>query len=176
VVVVCQPAVCPIPEGYALRQQHRRGIFRRWTTRLPSATGMHIGSMASTRPGDTEASHRVRRLYESSAGRLHAHLRGFNRDGVWSRDRAGGADPRSAAWYQTALFRARIVSGRRSLSWRRWCRDARCICAAISRDLERQVVERTAELREPAATRADRYNDTLHCVPNRRMFTEEFVS
>jgi diguanylate cyclase (GGDEF)-like protein len=43
------------------------------------------------------------------------------------------------------------------------------------RDLERQVIERTAELRESQRQLEQiAYYDTLTALPNRRMFTEEF--
>ena len=43
------------------------------------------------------------------------------------------------------------------------------------RDLERQVIERTAELRESQRQLEQiAYYDTLTALPNRRCFTEEF--
>ena len=123
---------------------------------------------------DTEASHRVAAYTNLPPGDYTLHLRGSNRDGVWSETVLGVPIRVLPAWYQTALFRAAL-----SLA-------AIALVAALvqgrtmylrrnQRDLERQVVERTAELRESQRQLEQiAYNDTLTALPNRRMFTEEF--
>jgi diguanylate cyclase (GGDEF)-like protein len=123
---------------------------------------------------DTEASHRVATYTNLPPGDYTLHLRGSNRDGIWSESDLSVPIKVLPAWYQTALFRlamalvaialvAALVQGR-TLYLRR-----------NQRDLERQVVERTAELRESQRQLEQiAYYDTLTALPNRRMFTEEF--
>ncbi|MDB6161917.1 MAG: hypothetical protein JWO04_5623 [Gammaproteobacteria bacterium] len=123
---------------------------------------------------DTEASHRVAAYTNLPPGEYTLHLRGSNRDGVWSESVLSVPIHVLPAWYQTVLFRvalslaalalvAALVQGRTMYLRRN------------QRDLERQVVERTAELRESQRQLEQiAYNDTLTALPNRRMFTEEF--
>jgi diguanylate cyclase (GGDEF)-like protein len=123
---------------------------------------------------DTEAAHRVAAYTNLPPGEYTLHLRGSNRDGIWSESVLGVPILVLPAWYQTTLFRvalslaalalvAALVQGR-TIYLRR-----------NQRDLERQVVERTAELRESQRQLEQiAYNDTLTALPNRRMFTEEF--
>ena len=123
---------------------------------------------------DTEASHRVAAYTNLPPGDYTLHLRGSNRDGVWSENTLSVPIHVLPAWYQTTTFRfamaaaalalvAALVQGR-TLYLRR-----------NQRDLERQVVERTAELRESQRQLEQiAYYDTLTALPNRRMFTEEF--
>jgi diguanylate cyclase (GGDEF)-like protein len=123
---------------------------------------------------DTEAPHRVAAYTNLPPGEYTLHLRGSNRDGVWSESSLSVPIQVLPAWYQTALFRvalalvacalvAALVQGRTVYLRRN------------QRDLERQVVERTAELRESQRQLEQiAYYDTLTALPNRRMFTEEF--
>jgi diguanylate cyclase (GGDEF)-like protein len=123
---------------------------------------------------DTEASHRVATYTNLPPGDYTLHLRGSNRDGVWSEGSLSVPIRVLPAWYQTALFRIAMAIG------------AIAVVAALvqgrtvylrrnQRDLERQVVERTAELRESQRQLEKiAYYDTLTALPNRRMFTEEF--
>jgi diguanylate cyclase (GGDEF)-like protein len=123
---------------------------------------------------DTEASHRVAAYTNLPPGDYTLHLRGSNRDRVWSERSLSVPIRVMPAWYQTTLFRvvialaafgivAALVQGR-TVYLRR-----------SQRDLERQVVERTAELRESQRQLEQiAYYDTLTALPNRRMFTEEF--
>ena len=123
---------------------------------------------------ETEASHRVAAYTNLPPGEFTLHLRGSNRDGVWSETTVSLPIKVLPDWYQTAWFRfamallaiafvAALVQGRTVYLRRN------------QRDLERQVVERTAELRESQkALQQIAYEDTLTALPNRRMFTEEF--
>jgi diguanylate cyclase (GGDEF)-like protein len=123
---------------------------------------------------DTEAAHRVAAYTNLPPGDFTLHLRGSNRDGVWSESTLSLPIRVLPDWYQTMTFRvalalvalavvAALVQGRTVYLRRN------------QRDLERQVVERTAELRESQRQLEQiAYEDTLTALPNRRMFTEEF--
>jgi len=123
---------------------------------------------------DTEASHRVAAYTNLPPGDFTLHLRGSNRDGVWSESTLSLPIRVLPDWYQTMAFRVAVAL------------VALAIVAALvqgrtvylrrnQRDLERQVVERTAELRESQRQLEQiAYEDTLTALPNRRMFTEEF--
>jgi diguanylate cyclase (GGDEF)-like protein len=123
---------------------------------------------------DTEAAHRVAAYTNLPPGDFTLHLRGSNRDGVWSESALALPIRVLPDWYQTLAFRiamallalaivAALVQGRTVYLRRN------------QRDLERQVVERTAELRESQRQLEQiAYEDTLTALPNRRMFTEEF--
>lgn len=123
---------------------------------------------------ETEASHRMAAYTNLPPGDYTLRLRGSNRDGIWSENSLSVAIRVLPAWYQTMYFRialaiaalvlvAAVVQGR-TLYLRR-----------NQRDLERQVVERTAELRESQRQLEQiAYYDTLTALPNRRMFTEDF--
>jgi len=123
---------------------------------------------------DTESSHRVATYTNLPPGDYSLRLRGSNRDGVWSESTLNVPIRVQPAWYQTLSFRialtvaafalvAALVQGR-TIYLRR-----------NQRDLERQVIERTAELRESQRQLEQiAYYDTLTALPNRRMFTEEF--
>jgi diguanylate cyclase (GGDEF)-like protein len=123
---------------------------------------------------DSEASHRVAAYTNLPPGDFTLHLRGSNRDGVWSESELSLPIRVLPDWYQTMAFRVAIAL------------VALAIVAALvqgrtvylrrnQRDLERQVVERTAELRESQRQLEQiAYEDTLTALPNRRMFTEEF--
>jgi diguanylate cyclase (GGDEF)-like protein len=123
---------------------------------------------------DTEAAHRVAAYTNLPPGAYTLHLRGSNRDGVWSDSALSVPIRVLPAWYQTMTFRvalalaalalvAALVQGRTMYLRRN------------QRDLERQVVQRTAELRESQRQLEQiAYEDTLTALPNRRMFTEEF--
>src|SRR5262249_16392145 len=120
---------------------------------------------------DTEAAHRVAAYTNLPPGEYTLHLRGSNRDGIWSESSLSVPIRVLPDWYQTTLFRvalalaaivlvAALVQGR-TVYLRR-----------SQRDLERQVVERTAELRESQRQLEQiAYYDTLTALPNRRMFT-----
>jgi diguanylate cyclase (GGDEF)-like protein len=123
---------------------------------------------------DSESAHRVAAYTNLPPGDYTLRLRGSNRDGVWSETTLSVPIRVLPAWFQTVTFRvflalaaialvAVLVQGR-TIYLRR-----------NQRDLERQVVERTAELRESQRQLEQiAYYDTLTALPNRRMFTEEF--
>jgi diguanylate cyclase (GGDEF)-like protein len=106
-------------------------------------------------------------------GEYVLQLRGSNRDGAWSGTALSVPIRVLPAWYQTMAFRvaaalvalavlATLIQGRTAfLNSRR-------------RELEQQVIERTAELRE-SQRRLEQmaYFDTLTALPNRRMFIED---
>ncbi|HVW68418.1 MAG TPA: two-component regulator propeller domain-containing protein [Steroidobacteraceae bacterium] len=123
---------------------------------------------------ETEPSRRVAAYTNLAPGTYRLRLRGSNRDGVWTNEGLTVPIRVLPAWYQTAGFRilvatlligviAALVQGRTL-----YLRRAR-------RELERQVVARTADLRE-SQRRLEQiaYCDTLTALPNRRMFMEEF--
>jgi diguanylate cyclase (GGDEF)-like protein len=123
---------------------------------------------------DTEPSRRVAAYTNLPPGDYSLQLRGSNRDGVWT-DRVLSVPIRILpAWYQTLSFRSlagvlfflliAVVVQVRTVYLRR-----------ARRELERQVIERTAELRESQRQLQQiAYCDTLTALPNRRMFMEEF--
>ncbi len=123
---------------------------------------------------DTEASHRVAAYTNLPPGDYTLHLRGSNRDGLWSESVLSVPVRVLPAWYQTISFRIAVAVA--ALALVAGLVQGRTIYLRRSqRDLERQVVERTAELRESQRQLEQiAYYDTLTALPNRRMFTEEF--
>jgi diguanylate cyclase (GGDEF)-like protein len=123
---------------------------------------------------DTDALHRLASYTNLPPGKYTLQLRGSNRDGVWSQSTLSVPIQILPAWYQTLTFRVALVLA------------GLAVVAALiqirtvylrrhQRDLERQVIERTAELRESQRQLEQiAYYDTLTALPNRRMFTEEF--
>jgi diguanylate cyclase (GGDEF)-like protein len=123
---------------------------------------------------ETEPNRRLAAYTNLPPGEYSLHLRGSNRDGVWTERVLTVPIRVLPAWYQTIVFRllagfwlfallAAIVQGR-TVYLRR-----------TRRELERQVIERTAELRESQRQLEKiAYCDTLTALPNRRMFMEEF--
>jgi diguanylate cyclase (GGDEF)-like protein len=123
---------------------------------------------------ETEPSRRLAAYTNLLPGDYALRLRGSNRDGVWTDSVLRVPIRVLPAWYQTIAFRilagvvffvliAAFVQARTM-----YLRRAR-------RELERQVVERTAELRESQRQLQQiAYCDTLTALPNRRMFMEEF--
>jgi diguanylate cyclase (GGDEF)-like protein len=123
---------------------------------------------------ETEPSRRLAAYTNLLPGDYSLRLRGSNRDGVWTDAVLTLPIRVLPAWYQTIAFRilagfvlivliGAVVQGR-TLYLRR-----------AQRELERQVVERTAELRASQRQLEQiAYCDTLTALPNRRMFMEEF--
>jgi len=123
---------------------------------------------------ETEPSRRLAAYTNLPPGEYALKLRGSNRDGVWTDNVLTVPIRILPAWYQTLTFRilagfvffvliAAVVQVRTV-----YLRRAR-------RELERQVIERTAELRESQRQLQQiAYCDTLTALPNRRMFMEEF--
>jgi len=121
---------------------------------------------------DTEASHRVAAYTNLPPGDFTLHLRGSNRDGVWSESTLSLPIRVLPDWYQTMAFRVAVAL------------VALAIVAALvqgrtvylrrnQRDLERQVVERTAELRESQRQLEQiAYEDTLPSIPRLEMEPE----
>ncbi|HET9390473.1 MAG TPA: diguanylate cyclase, partial [Steroidobacteraceae bacterium] len=123
---------------------------------------------------DSEATRRLAAYTNLPPGDYRLHLRGSNRDGVWTEQALSVPILVLPAWYQTFIFRVLVT-----------LLGLGVIVALIQirtlylkrsqRDLERQVIERTAELRESQRQLEQiAYYDTLTALPNRRMFTEEF--
>jgi diguanylate cyclase (GGDEF)-like protein len=129
---------------------------------------------------DTDAAHRVAAYTNLPPGRYVLELQGSNRNGVWS---APAALPIvvQPAWFQTLWFRLAqavtlgllvvgVVQARTVILRRR------------QRELEQQVVQRTAELsaRTVELTESQQklrqlaYFDALTALPNRRAFHDEF--
>jgi diguanylate cyclase (GGDEF)-like protein len=129
---------------------------------------------------ETDAAHRVAAYTNLPPGRYVLELQGSNRNGVWS---AAAALPIAVqpAWFQTVWFRLAesvalgllvvgVVQARTLILRRR------------QRELEQQVVQRTAELsaRTVELTESQQklrqlaYFDALTALPNRRAFHDEF--
>jgi diguanylate cyclase (GGDEF)-like protein len=123
---------------------------------------------------ETEPSRRVAAYTNLPPGDYSLKLRGSNRDGVWTQSVLAVPIRILPAWYQTATCRVlaaivffvliAVVVQVRTVYLRR-----------ARRELERQVIARTAELRESQRQLQQiAYCDTLTALPNRRMFMEEF--
>jgi diguanylate cyclase (GGDEF)-like protein len=123
---------------------------------------------------ETEPSRRVAAYTNLLPGDYALRLRGSNRDGVWT-DKVLAVPVRVLpAWYQTIAFR--ILAGIVFFALIAAVVQARTLyLRRARRELERQVIERTAELRESQRQLQQiAYCDTLTALPNRRMFMEEF--
>jgi diguanylate cyclase (GGDEF)-like protein len=123
---------------------------------------------------DSDAVHRLASYTNLPPGKYSLHLRGSNRDGVWSQTTLTVPIEVMPAWYQTLWFR--IALGLAALALVAALVQVRTMyLRRHQRDLEQQVIERTAELRESQRQLEQiAYYDTLTALPNRRMFTEEF--
>lgn len=123
---------------------------------------------------DSEPARRLATYTNLPPGEYKLHLRGSNRDGVWSERTLSVPIRVLPAWYQTIAFR--IIAGLLCMAIIAALIQARTLYLRRNqRDLERQVIERTAELRESQRQLEQiAYYDTLTALPNRRMFTEEF--
>lgn len=120
----------------------------------------------------TDAAHRMAAYTNLPPGLYTLRLRGSNRDGVWS-------EPALLhmrvlpAWYQTSWF-ATAEASLALLAVAALVRWRTMILRRRQRELERQVAERTAELR---ASQRDletlAYLDPLTSLPNRRAFNEQ---
>ncbi|HEY6484519.1 MAG TPA: diguanylate cyclase [Steroidobacteraceae bacterium] len=123
---------------------------------------------------DSEPGRRLAAYTNLPPGQYRLHLRGSNRDGVWSARSLILPIRVLPSWYQTMTFRiATVLAG---LALVALLVQARTLYLRRNqRDLERQVIERTAELRASQRQLEQiAYYDTLTALPNRRMFTEEF--
>lgn len=123
---------------------------------------------------ETEPSRRLAAYTNLLPGDYALRLRGSNRDGVWTDTVLTVPIRVLPAWYQTIAFR--IFAGVVFFVLIAAFVQARTVyLRRARRELERQVVERTAELRESQRQLQQiAYCDTLTALPNRRMFMEEF--
>jgi diguanylate cyclase (GGDEF)-like protein len=123
---------------------------------------------------ETEPSRRLAGYTNLLPGDYALRLRGSNRDGVWTDSVLTVPIRVLPAWYQTIAFR--IFAGVVFFVLIAAFVQARTVyLRRARRELERQVVERTAELRESQRQLQQiAYCDTLTARPNRRMFMEEF--
>ena len=123
---------------------------------------------------ETEPSRRLAAYTNLLPGDYALRLRGSNRDGVWTDNVLTVPIQVLPAWYQTIAFR--IFAGMVFFALIATFVQARTVyLRRARRELERQVVERTAELRESQRQLEQiAYCDTLTALPNRRMFMEEF--
>jgi len=122
---------------------------------------------------ETEPSRRLAAYTNLLPGDYALRLRGSNRDGMWADDLTVPIRV-LPAWYQTMAFR--ICAGVVFFALIATFVQARTMyLRRARRALERQIVERTAELRESQRQLQQiAYCDTLTALPNRRMFMEEF--
>ena len=123
---------------------------------------------------ETEPSRRVATYTNLLPGDYALQLRGSNRDGGWT-DKVLTVPIRVLPdWYQTIAFR--ILAGIAFCAlFVAFVQGRTVFLRRARRQLERLVVERTAELRESQRQlRQIAYCDTLTALPNRRMFMEEF--
>jgi diguanylate cyclase (GGDEF)-like protein len=122
---------------------------------------------------ETEPSRRLAAYTNLLPGDYALRLRGSNRDGVWADDLTVPIRV-LPAWYQTIAFR--ICAGVVFFALIAGFVQARTMyLRRARRELERQIIERTAELRESQRQLQQiAYCDTLTALPNRRMFMEEF--
>ena len=122
---------------------------------------------------ETDPSRRLAAYTNLLPGDYALRLRGSNRDGVWADDLTVPIRV-LPAWYQTTTFR--ILAGVVFFALIAAFVQARTMyLRRARRELERQIVERTAELRESQRQLQQiAYCDTLTALPNRRMFMEEF--
>jgi diguanylate cyclase (GGDEF)-like protein len=123
---------------------------------------------------ETEPSRRLAAYTNLLPGDYELQLRGSNRDGVWTDNMLTVPIRVLPAWYQTVTFR--ILAGIGFFALIAAVVQVRTVyLRRARRELERQVIERTAELRESQRQlRQIAYCDTLTALPNRRMFMEEF--
>ena len=123
---------------------------------------------------ETEAVHRVAAYTNLPPGSYTLHLRGSNRDGLWTERTLDVPIEALPAWYQTTRFRV-FASLSVLLTIVLLVQGRTVYLRRNQRHLERQVVQRTAELRESQRQLEQiAYYDTLTALPNRRRFTEEF--
>jgi diguanylate cyclase (GGDEF)-like protein len=123
---------------------------------------------------ETEPSRRLAAYTNLLPGDYTLRLRGSNRDGLWTDSVLTVPIRVLPAWYQTIAFR--ILAGIALLALIAALVQGRTMyLRRTRRELERVVIERTAELRESQRQLQQiAYCDTLTALPNRRMFMEEF--
>jgi diguanylate cyclase (GGDEF)-like protein len=123
---------------------------------------------------ETEPARRLAAYTNLAPGKYALHLRGSNRDGVWTSNSTTVPIRVLPAWYQTFAFR--IAAGLIATALLAMLMQARtAYLRRRQHELEQQVLARTAELRR-SQRRLEQiaYLDDLTTLPNRRMFTEDF--
>jgi diguanylate cyclase (GGDEF)-like protein len=123
---------------------------------------------------ETEPARRLAVYTNLAPGKYALHLRGSNRDGLWTGNATTVPIRVLPAWYQTFSFR--IAAGLLVTTLLAALMQARtAYLRRLQHELEQQILDRTAELRR-SQRRLEQiaYLDDLTTLPNRRMFTEEF--
>jgi diguanylate cyclase (GGDEF)-like protein len=121
-----------------------------------------------------DSRHRSATYTNLPPGSYILHLRGSNRDGVWTENQLSIAIRVQPKWYQTIAFKIAILLAALGLGIG-VVQSRTAYLRARQRELERLVARQTAELRERERQLEQMaYSDLLTGLPNRRMFVESF--
>ncbi|WP_263408935.1 ligand-binding sensor domain-containing protein [Terriglobus tenax] len=123
---------------------------------------------------ETDSRHRVAAYTNLPPGHYVLHLRGSNRDGIWTESQLSLPIRVLPTWYQTVWFKIAGLIALFGMGFL-FVQTRTAYLRARQRELERQVASQTAELRKREHQLEQMaYSDPLTGLPNRRMFTEHF--